>query len=61
MAKTLIANRDDDQLFCTGSLLTEDGDRIWFGHIETADGGIIKVDDIDVLIGHGYWVELPVL
>lgn len=59
MADVLVATRDQDRLFCSGSRLTVDeGVRVWFGYILTEGGGRIDVPNIEVLLQHGYWEEL---
>lgn len=58
MADTLIATRDGDRLFATGSQTNSDGVKIFFGYIMTENGGRIEVPNVDVLIGHGYWQEI---
>jgi len=58
MADTLIATREGDRLFCTGSRVNEFGDKIFFGYIKTEDGGRLDVENVDVLIAHGYWTEI---
>ncbi len=58
MADTLIATREGDRLFCTGFRLNEFGDQIFFGYIKSEDGGRLDVENVDVLISHGYWTEI---
>jgi len=58
MADTLIATRDGDRLFCTGFHLNQYGEKIFHGYIKSEDGARLDVQNIDVLISHGYWTEI---